>query len=120
MKSILFTGDEQNSIAFKERLGEETAAKLLHIPLERTEYFTFDEEEKLLAGSLSDYTFTIYGGLRNAQYFMQYAEENNLKEEILRHIHLAVDQPTQLYLESQSVPAILPRENAKGIDILEF
>lgn len=120
MKSILFTGDEQNSIVFKEQLGEETAAMLLHIPLERTEYFTFDEEEKLLAGSLSDYTFTIYGGLRNAQYYMQYVEESNLKEEMVRHIHLVVDKPTQLYLESKSVPAILPFENAKGIDILEF
>lgn len=120
MKSILFTGDELNSKVFKQWIGEEAGNKLLHIPLEKTEYFTFEEEEKLLLNSLNEYTFSIYGGLRNAQYYFQWVNENNLKEQVNRHIHLVTDRPTQDYLEEQSIPAILPRENAKGIDILEF
>lgn len=120
MKSILFTGEELNSRVFKGWLGEESAKKLLHIPLEKTEFFTFEEEEKAIDDSLSEYTFTIYGGLRNAVYFMQYVTEKDLMDQVKNHIHLVTDKPTQEFLESHSIPAILPRENAKGIDVLEF
>lgn len=120
MKTILFTAEELNSPAFLQQLGEKTQESLLHIPLEKTMYFTFEEERDLVNNSLDDYTFTIYGGLRNARYYVQYINEYNLQERVRRHIHLVTDATVQEYLESQSIPAILPREYATGIDILEF
>lgn len=120
MNSVLFTGEELNSRAFKELLGPEAVKNLLHVPLERTRYYTFEAEEKLIADSLGDYTFTIYGGLKNARYFLEYVKKQNLKEQVLNQIHLVTDNPTREFLEENGIPAILPRERAKGIDILEF
>lgn len=120
MKTVLFTGEVLNSQAFRELLGKEAEKHLLHIPLERTRYHTFEEEEKLIAGSLNEYTFTIYGGLKNAHYFLKYVEQQHLEKQVLNQIHLVTDHPTRRFLEENGIPAILPRERAKGIDILEF
>src|SRR5690625_1523453 len=120
MKTVLFTGEVLNSQAFRELLGKEAEKHLLHIPLERTRYHTFEEEEKLIAGSLNEYTFTIYGGLKNAHYFLKYVEQQHLEKQVLNQIHLVTDHPTRRFLEENGIPAILPRERVKGIDILEF
>src|SRR5690625_2662676 len=120
MKTVLFNGEVLNSQAFRELLGKEAEKHLLHIPLERTRYHTFEEEEKLIAGSLNEYTFTIYGGLKNAHYFLKYVEQQHLEKQVLNQIHLVTDHPTRRFLEENGIPAILPRERVKGIDILEF
>src|SRR5690625_1666939 len=120
MKTVLFTGEAFKSQAFRELLGKEAEKHLLHIPLERTRYHTLKQEQKLIDSSMNDYTSTVYGSLKNAHYFLKYVEQQQLKKQVLNQIHLVTDHPTRHFLEENGIPAILPRERAKGIDILEF
>src|SRR5690625_7789058 len=119
MKTVLFTGEALNSQAFRELLGKEAEKHLLHIPLERTRYHTFKEEEKLIASSLNDYTFTISGGLKNAHYFLKYVEQQQLKKQVLNQIHLVTAHSTRHCLEDNGIPAILPRARVEGIELRE-
>lgn len=92
----------------------------VHLPLEE---FTVDVEKKestFVKDNKDNFSFVIYGNLRNAQFFVKWMDENNVIESFKNTVQLALDKPTAEFLEEQSIPAIMPREKAKPIDLLEF
>lgn len=93
---------------------------LLHLPLETYQYHPIPEESELVKAGLEDYAFIIHGNLRNTRSFARWMEEEDLKEQARQRVNLAGDQPTADFLEEIGIPAILPRKDAKPIDVLEF
>ncbi|MEX2456731.1 MAG: uroporphyrinogen-III synthase [Balneolaceae bacterium] len=92
----------------------------VHLPLEE---FTFDvekEESQFVQDNKDNFSFVIYGNVRNAQFFVNWMNKNNVLEPFKNAVHLALDKPTAEFLEEHSIPAIMPREKAKPIDLLEF
>lgn len=93
---------------------------LLHLPLETYQYQPVAEESELVKAGLEDYAFIIHGNLRNTRSFARWMDEEGLTEQARQRVNLAADQPTADFLEGIGIPAILPRKDAKPIDLLEF
>ncbi len=91
-----------------------------HFPLEEFTYDVEKEESNFIKSNKDEFSFVLYGNLRNAQYFVEWMSQNNVLEPFKNAVHLALDKPTAEFLEEQSIPAIMPREKAKPIDLLEF
>ena len=117
--SILLTANNADCPQFLNRLAE-IKELLLHLPLEKYEHFVKDEDSRILAKKMREFVFVVYGNVRNAHHFLQWAEENNRLDECKNRIHLVTDPATSALLEKYSLPAIMPREFAKGIDLVEF
>lgn len=119
MQKILFTAEKDNSSVFCQELSN-LREHLLHLPLEHTDFYVRKEDAQLLSEQLQTVTYTIFGNLRNARHFTSWVKENNLMTNLKQMVHLVSDRPTFNFLESEGYAAIMPAENAKGIDILEF
>jgi hypothetical protein len=115
MSNILVTANRDLAAGFFEQ-----ANGLLHLSLEEYETFTIDEESDAASLAFNRFTFIIYGNLRNARYFMNWAERTGNTAQIQNRINLVLDLPTSRFLEKKGIPAILPRKNARPIDLLEF
>lgn len=94
--------------------------RLLHLPLEKYEYYVEDEISARVREKFDDFVFVAHGNIRNARNFLRWAEKSELLEACKNRIHLVSDPATSALLEEYSLPAIMPREFAKGIDIIEF
>lgn len=92
----------------------------VHLPLEEFTAEVENEESTSVKENKDEFSFIIYGNLRNAQFFVDWMNKNNVMEPFKNAVHLALDKPTAEFLEEQSIPAIMPREKAKPIDLLEF
>ncbi|HMB42224.1 MAG TPA: uroporphyrinogen-III synthase [Balneolaceae bacterium] len=117
--AILLTANKADCPHFLSRL-KEISNLLLHLPLEKYDHFVEGEEGRILAEKMREFVFVVYGNVRNAHHFLQWAEEENRLEECKNRIHLVTDPATSGLLEKYSLPAIMPREFAKGIDVIEF
>ena len=118
-QTLLITASE-NSCGNLKPLIEQHKDSFLHLPLELYERFIQREESDALKALLHTFSFVVYGSRRNAIHFIKWAEEEDQAEELKNMVHLVLDKPTADYLEENGIPAIMPRENAKPIDILEF
>jgi len=116
---LLLTADKNNSAPFLE-LTEESTMKMLHLPLEHFMPYKDDRMTEALLKSEESFSFVIYGNLRNAKFFVEWAEHSNSLDKFKNSVHLVMDDPTMKFLEKSSIPAIRPREHARPIDIMEF
>lgn len=94
--------------------------KLLQLPLQHFTAHQNPEESQIVKNTLEDFTFIIHGSLRNARYFVEWMQQNDLLVNVQNRINLAVDKPTSEFLERKKIPAVLFRESGKPIDVLEF
>lgn len=117
--SVLITANEDSAAPLFEAK-KNSNIPFIHLPLEHFSYKVDPEESRLVEQSLSNYAFIIHGNLRNSRYFLQWVIEAGLLDEIRESVHLAIDKPTSEILEEYGIPAIMPRVNAKPIDVLEF
>ncbi|MEX0647630.1 MAG: hypothetical protein WEA56_15280 [Balneolaceae bacterium] len=118
-ESILFTANEDLAAPlFQFDAVKKTG--LLHLPLETYEYYPEPEEGAVIQDKLDDFAFVVHANLRNARYFLQWVEERHLLKQVQQRVNLAADEPTAVFLEDKEIPAILPRKDAKPIDVLEF
>lgn len=92
----------------------------LHLPLEEYQTEVNNEEADQVQSNAEKYSFVLYGNLRNAKHLVEWADGDSLTDIFPDAVHLALDKPTADFLEDHSVPAIMPREQAKPIDLLEF
>lgn len=99
---------------------EDIPNKLLHLPLESYEATTEKMASGMLKKNVDNFSFVIYGTLRNAIYFEEWMSSNDLLTDFQNLVHFSLDRPTSDYLESRGIPAIQPRQHARPIDILEF
>jgi hypothetical protein len=114
-KTILITAGSDIAAPLFDLIGDS-----LHLPLEQFEYFTDPDSDRALNEVLDSFTFIIYGNLRNARYFLEWAQSKGKISSVQKRINLVHDRVTASFLEKEGIPAILPRENARPIDILEF
>jgi hypothetical protein len=117
--AILLTANKADCQHFFKKT-ETISDLILHLPLEKYEHHVESEISGIVTEKLGDFVFVVHGNYRNAQHFLRWAEENNLIDECKNRIHLATDPDTSALLETYSLPAIMPREFAKGIDVIEF
>lgn len=103
-----------------KRLLEAHSNDIIHAPLESYNVSVDRMASELLVKNVSNFSFVIYGNLRNAIYFEKWMTDHQLLTEFQNLVHFSLDNPTSEFLESVRIPAIQPRENAKPIDILEF
>lgn len=116
---LLLTADKNNSAPFLE-MTEDSTAQMLHLPLEHFRPYRDDRMTEELLKSEESFSFVIYGNLRNAKFFVEWAEHSNSLGKFKNSVHLVMDDPTMKFLENSSIPAIRPREHARPIDIMEF
>lgn len=100
-------------------IGEHPSA-FVHLPLETYHSKTEKMASGMLRKNVGNFSFVIYGNLRNANYFYEWMNEQNVVEDFLNAVHFSMDKPTSEFLEGKGIPAIQPRENTQPIDILEF
>lgn len=93
---------------------------ILHLPLEQFEPFVYAEEDEKVKSQIEQFSFVVHGNLRNARYFIEWMNQNDLKKAVQKLVNLVLDQPTADFLEEAGIPAILPKPESKPIDILEF
>ena len=116
---ILFTANEELSAPFLKMV-KENGLPLLHIPLEHFRFETSPDESRQVKEELDEFMFVIHGNFRNARYFIRWMEDENELKRVQQKVNIAADIPTANYLESKGIPAVMPVENARGIDIVEF
>ena len=116
---VLLTANEANCPLFLNRT-KNIKDQLHHFPLEIYEHYVERDVAEYLSERLHEFVFVVYGNIRNARNFLRWAEEKGLLDECKNRIHLVSDPATSALLEKYSLPAIMPREFAKGIDIMEF
>ncbi|NBC26335.1 MAG: hypothetical protein GVY08_05710 [Bacteroidetes bacterium] len=119
MKKILITAEE-NSCGNLKQILQSNPESVLHLPLEQYESYIQREESDALKALLHSFTFIVHGSLRNASFFMDWADEHGQFSTVQNQVHLVMDTPTAQYLEKREIPAIMPRDNARPIDIMEF
>lgn len=119
MKRILITAEkDQAEIVFNQL--QESGLDYLSLPLEKYRYSVDPEQEESLLQAVESFRFVIYGGIRNARYFLKWMEEKKMRELMRRKIHLVMHQPEADLLEKKGIPAIQPRQDASPIDLMEF
>lgn len=117
--SILVTADRNFAAPLRfGRLPEHL--NLRFCPLERYFFAASKNDGNRVKEMFGNFTFIHYSNLRNARFFFEWAERNQMAAEIPQKINLAVNTPTSKFLEEKGIPAIRPAENARAIDILEF
>jgi uroporphyrinogen-III synthase len=116
---ILFTADKDLAASFLE-MEEIKHTGLLHLPLEQYVYDTLPEESKGMRQILNHYLFIIHGNLRNARFFSEWMDREQMLSEVQKKVNIATDMPTAHFLEKQEIPAVTPRPGAKPIDVVEF
>ena len=116
---LLITADKNISAPFLE-MADLSSVDIIHIPLEKFEPYSDKQMTAELLKSADSFAFVIYGNLRNARYFVEWAEQNNSLDQFKNAVHLVMDNLAMDFLEKNSIPAILPREHARPIDIMEF
>jgi uroporphyrinogen-III synthase len=119
MSKLLITAELDEVSELLQEMSD-TPTDLLHIPLEQYEYHQDDDQNSALLQQIDTFQFVVYGGLRNARYFLTWINNSGIKDEILKKVHLVMNEPEANYLEENDVPAILPKEGARPIDIMEF
>lgn len=93
---------------------------IVHLPLETFTEKIIEEESDKITGNMDSFEFVIHGNLRNARFFSDWMIRNHLTNAFQKKVHLTVDEPTSNFLESNGIPAILPRKGGKPVDVLEF
>lgn len=116
---LLITAHRQACGNLKLLMGENSSS-ILHLPLELYQAKTEKMASGILKRNVGNFSFVIYGNLRNAIYFHKWMEEQHVLDDFLNAVHFSMDKPTSEFLEESGIPSIQPRENARPIDILEF
>ncbi len=117
--NILFTANEDLAAPFLN-MADKEGLPLMHIPLEHYRFETIHDESKQVKKGMDEFMFVIHGNLRNARFFVRWMEEEGELERVQQKVNLVTDQPTADFLESKDLPAVMPAENARGIDVVEF
>lgn len=99
---------------------EEEPDRILHLPLEIYKTAFHRDNSEVVTSSLDNLSFVIYGNLRNATHFLKWVHEHDLLRAFQNLVHLSMDKPTFMFLEKNGIPSIMPRENARPVDIMEF
>lgn len=116
---VLITANREVAAPFFEET-EALRNQLAHLPLEHYTYTVDREESRLAEQSLDRYSFIVHGNLRNARFFIKWVWETGVMEVVRERVHLVADRPASEFLEENGIPAVMPRINAKPIDIIEF
>lgn len=119
MNKILITA-EANSCGNLKQILKSSPESVLHLPLEQYESYIQREESDALTSLLQSFTFVVHGSLRNAMFFIEWVDEHGQFSTVQEQVHFVMDTPTAKYLEKREIPAIMPRDGAKPIDIMEF
>lgn len=119
-KTALFTANEDVAASFLKAIDESKSWQLIHLPLENYSYSVNKEEEELALEKLDSFSFIIHGNLRNAHYFIQWVQESATLEQVQNIVHLVMNQTMVDFLAEYEIPAVMPREEARPIDIIEF
>lgn len=120
IKTALFTANEDVATSFLKAIEESKSWQLLHLPLENYSYSVNKEEEELVLEKLDSFSFVIHGNLRNARYFIQWVQESETLEQVQNIVHLVTNQTMVDFLAEFDIPAVMPRKEARPIDIIEF
>lgn len=119
MKHLLITAETDEAHQLIEALNA-LKKEPLHLPLEKYRFALDRLQHELLIEELERFRFVIYGGKRNARFFLTWVEQSGLLDEMKNKIHLVMNQSEADMLEEAGIPAILPRDGASAIDMLEF
>lgn len=119
-KTVLFTANEDVAASFLNAIQESKSWELLHLSLENYSYAINMEEEEIISKQMNSFSYIIHGNLRNARFFIQWATEMSTLNEVRNVVHLVPNQTTVNFLSDYDIPAIMPREDARAIDIIEF
>lgn len=119
MKRILITAEWDEAGIVLDPL-QESNLDVLNLPLEDYCFNADPEQDNAFCREIKSFKFVIYGGLRNARYFLKWMEENKMNDEMRRKIHLVMNKHVADFLEEAGIPAILPREDSSPIDLMEF
>jgi len=116
---LLLTAAEEDAIQ-PIRFLKEKGHRVLNLPLKKYATVTDSSRIKETIDGIDEYENIIHGSLRNVKFFWQLAEEYGITNEIKNMVHFAMHQDVVDYLEERGLPAILPKPESRGIDILEF
>lgn len=119
MKHILITAETDEACLLLNNLSR-AGLEPIHLPLERYIYSTDRDQHESVVERLDSFKFIVYGGLRNTRYFLHWMDQSGLAEDFQQKIHLVMNQPEADLLESAGVPAIMPVDGGRAIDIMEF
>jgi uroporphyrinogen-III synthase len=117
---VLFTANKDVATSFLYEINQSAAWELLHLPLENYSYSVNLEEEEFILEKLNSFSFIIHGNLRNARYFVQWVGETDTFQEVQNIVHLVPNQASIDFLAEFEIPAVMPRKDARPIDIIEF
>lgn len=119
-KLALFTANEDVAASFLNAIQKSKGWELLHLSLENYSYAVNLEEEEIVSEKMSSFSYIIHGNLRNARFFLQWVMEVNTLQEVRNIVHLVTNQATIDFLAEYDIPAVMPREDARPIDLIEF
>lgn len=119
-KKVLFTANEDVAASFLKEIKKSAGWNLLHLPLENYSYSINIQEEEVILDKLGSFSFIIHGNLRNARFFIQWVSEVSVFEQVREIVHLVPNQTTVEFLAEYNIPAVMPREEARPIDMIEF
>lgn len=119
-KTTLFTANEDVAASFLHEINKSTGLQLLHLPLENYSYAVDLEESEPISRKLDSFSFIIHGNLRNTRFFIQWANKHNAVHLVQNTVNLVTNQAAVDFLAEYSIPGVMPRKDAKPIDIIEF
>lgn len=119
-RKTLFTANKDVAVSFLKAMCEESQWNLFHLPLECYSYSINLEEEQMVTENIESFSYIIHGNLRNARYFIQWATKMNAIEQVRNTVHLVPNQASVDLLAEFDIPAVMPRDEARPIDFIEF
>lgn len=100
--------------------GTDDILNLIHLPLEAYTEKTDGEIAARLAEKPDAFEFVLHGNLLNTRFFIEWMKSEGMLPAFKNLVHLTADAPAAAFLESEGIPAILPKKGGKPIDLLEF
>lgn len=119
-KTALFTANKDVATSFLNEITDSEDWRLLHLPLENYSYSVNSEEAERVERELDSFSFVIHGNLRNARFFIQWVKEAEVLNHVQNIVHLVPNQAAIDFLAEYEIPAVMPRKDARPIDIIEF
>ena len=117
-ETILVTANRDLAAELFEE--EAQTANMIHLPLEAYSENTDSNIAARVIEKSASFEFVLHGNLLNTRFFITWMIREKMLAAFQNLVHLAVDEPTAAFLESEGIPAILPKKEGKPIDVLEF
>lgn len=116
-KNVLFTCNTETASPLWEHAN---SSNILHTPLEHFNHQVDNEVLREIDSHWDDLEFIILGNRLYAKHFLKWLDDSGRNSAAKEKVTLTPDLSASALAEKNGIPAVMPTEDARAIDVIEF